>query len=420
MAKQNTNSVCSGCQEANEHDKIAFNDNVTICESCIDAARDALASKDGVEPLEDTAPEGSMQAVIAEVAKLKKPKEIFEMMGENIIGQETARQMVASAIYQHQKRLILARHGMKDDVRKSNMFLVGSTGSGKTLLAETVAKICNLPISIEDVTPLTEAGYIGDSVEDILVSLLDKCDWDVAKAETGIVFLDEIDKITKRGDSAQLNRDPSGDGVQNALLKLVEGSNVRVPDGGGRKQQGGKTITIDTSKILFIASGAFSGIEDIIKDSMDGGDKDNFGLLGHQKTKEEEQAEELKLMFEVKSEHLIKYGMKPEFVGRFSTQVPLEGLSEEILKRIITEPKGSYWRSAKLLASAEGIELNITDEAVALIAKYAAKQKIGARAIDGALNTILKDFNFEPPSGDKFEVTAEMVTDVLKFDDEEK
>lgn len=405
---------CAACCE-DSSPKVQFNEEVTLCESCIKAGYDFLlasGSEDSLEsPVESIKP-NTIEAIQQEVACLIKPTELCARLDEYVIGQEHAKRMISVAIYNHQKRIILEKHGLKDQAQRSNLLLIGPTGTGKTLIAETIAKLCNLPIHIQDCTPLTEAGYIGESVEEMLAELLVKCDGDVKRAETqGIIFLDEIDKLRKRGDSANLNRDPSGDGVQSALLKLCEGADVRVPNSNLGKRGTSTTLSMNTSQILFIGSGAFEGIEQFINDSSS---KAGMGFLGHVNSDAKSNGSK-SFAHKIKSEHIVKYGMKAEFVGRFSTVVGLDDLSLEQMKSIIRDSKKSILGSHQMLAKADGIDLTITDEAIELIAEDAFAQKIGARGLEGTINRILEDFSFNSPSQGitEFEISADMIHSVL-------
>ncbi|MCY9861269.1 ATP-dependent Clp protease ATP-binding subunit ClpX [Vibrio coralliirubri] len=416
MTKEKT-ILCSACEKHKKGvNKVAYNDKLFICKDCIDDGLEALIAIDAGEAskAETEAQKVGIESAQAEIKKLLKPSELVALLDQHVEGQGHAKEMLSVAIYQHQKRVILKKNGITDGTKKSNLFLIGQTGCGKTLLAETIARLTNLPIVIEDATPLTEAGYIGDSVEDLVVSLVDKCDGDVDRAEReGIIFIDEIDKICARGDSPSLNRDPSGSGVQAALLKMVEGTSVRVPDGQSRKQLGGMTKKVDTSNILFIASGAFSGIEKIVESSKN---EQSCGFLADVKPKADTDDIE---MGTVETSHLVKYGMMREFVGRFSTIVQIDPLTKDLMKRIVVNEKSSCFASHKLLALADGIELKIDDDAIDLIAEHALKQKVGARGIDGVMNIILKDFAYTSPQTDltEFTITKELVGQTLDIAD---
>ncbi|KDM91018.1 hypothetical protein EA58_14810 [Photobacterium galatheae] len=389
-----------------------------LCKPCILDGYEFLSaqSRQANKEEQDRTHKDAMEMVMEDVSELRKPRELVALLDEYVIGQHDAKQMLSVAIYQHQKRIILNKHGFGSQAKKSNLLLIGPTGTGKTLLAETIAALTDLPIHIQDATPLTEAGYIGDSVEDMLAELIQKCDGDIGLAESkGIIFIDEIDKLRKRGDSANLNRDPSGDGVQSALLKLCEGADVRVPVSGGRKQQAAKTQTINTSNILFIASGAFEGIDEIL--DKESGTKKRIGFVADETP--ETRVKENAGMKHVNAKHIVQYGMKPEFVGRFSTIVHLEPLTMDVMKQIITDSKRSMFAGHRLLALADNIDLSITDEAVEAVAHHAFEQKVGARGLDGTMNKVLKEFSFDSPSEniDSFVITESVVKHALSDSD---
>ncbi|HHJ3076482.1 TPA: ATP-dependent Clp protease ATP-binding subunit ClpX [Vibrio parahaemolyticus] len=413
MTDKQAKNLCTACGEGEGKNKVAYSDELLICEDCLDLGKNFLSEQNQLE-LEETkvkAEKFGMEKVVEEVSKLPKPAELVQKLDEYVIGQAEAKRMLSVAIYQHQKRVILNNYGFGSGAKKSNLLLIGPTGTGKTFLAETIALLTDLPIHIEDATTLTEAGYVGDSVEDMIQGLVDKCGGDIALAESkGIVFIDEIDKLRKRGDSASLNRDPAGDGVQSALLKLSEGTEVRISTTGGKKQSGNPTNIVNTSNILFIASGAFEGIEELVKGESQSGTKAGF-IIDKEATEKEKSKPKVVL-----AKHVIDYGMKPEFVGRFSTIVNLEPLSMDVMKAIITDSKKSMFTSHQLLAKADGIALTISDDAVEAIANDAFEKKIGARGLDGTINKVLSDFSFESPSEqcEEFEITKELVEKKLK------
>ncbi|ELP5899925.1 ATP-dependent Clp protease ATP-binding subunit ClpX [Vibrio vulnificus] len=413
MTDKKEKYLCNACGEGENEVKVAYSDELLICEDCLDAGKKFLSEQNQLK-LEETkvkAEKFGMEKVVEEVAKLPKPAELVEKLDEYVIGQTVAKRMLSVAIYQHQKRVILNNYGFGSGAKKSNLLLIGPTGTGKTLLAQTIALLTDLPIHIEDATTLTEAGYVGDSVEDMIQSLVDKCGGDIALAESkGIVFIDEIDKLRKRGDSANLNRDPAGEGVQSALLKLTEGTEVRISATGAKKQSGGRTDIVNTSNILFIASGAFAGIEELVKGEGQSGTKAGF-IIDKEATEKEKNKPKVVL-----AKHVIDYGMKPEFVGRFNTIVNLEPLSMDVMKSIITDSKKSMFASHQLLAKADGISLTISNEAIEAIANDAFEKNIGARGLDGTINKVLSDFSFESPSLQckEFEITKELVEEKLK------